>query len=299
MTDSTYNIAGSGENAVVAELAGQAAEPRQLEPGTIYAIADGAGKTKVVSTDEYGTSPRRAVAKRKVNDSASFNAYVKKHGTPATEVWADTKNAAITAILDAHGDEPGWESHNVALMLEKSTPWLAWEASDGRLMNQLEFAEFIDVRATDVRDPDPLVLMEIAQHFSAHRNVEFESSQRIDNGQTQLVYKEKIAAKVGEKGDLAIPDRITLVLKPYIGGRLYYVFARFRYRIGEGGTLGIGYVLERPQEVLDSAFADILAEIKDGKPETEDRQATDTEPFRAGSPGFAGIGHDIFLGRPQ
>jgi uncharacterized protein YfdQ (DUF2303 family) len=298
MTDSTYNIANPGENAVVAALAGQAAEPRQVEPGTIYAIADGAGKTTIVSTDEFGVSPRRAAARRKVNDSASFNAYVKKHGTPASEVWADTKNAAITAILDAHGDEPGWEAHNVALVLEKSTPWLAWEQLDGKLLGQLEFAEFIDVRATDVRDPDPLILMEIAQHFSAHRNVEFESSQRIDNGQTQLVYKETIKSKVGEKGDLAIPDRITLAIKPFIGGPMYYVYARFRYRIGEGGALGIGYVLERPQEVLDAAFADILDEIKNGKPLTEDRQATDTEPFRAGSPGFAGIGRDIFLGRP-
>lgn len=297
---STNITSTTGENAVVAQLAAQAAEPKQVEPGQLYAIADGEGKTTIVSTDEYDVSPRHGKAKRKVNDSASFNAYVKKHGTEATEVWADTKNASITAVLDAHTAAlPGWEGHHVALVLEKSTPWLAWEANDNRLMNQLEFAEFIDVRATDVRTPNPIELIEIAQHFSAHRKVDFKSSQRIDNGQTQLVYEETIDAKVGQKGDIAIPDKITLVLKPYIGGPACYVFARFRYRIGEGGALAIGYSLERPQEVLDGAFADILTEIRDGKPATEDRQATEDAPFRAGSPGFDGIGRDIFLGRPQ
>jgi len=45
---------------------------------------------------------------------------------------------------------------------------------------------------------------------------------------------------------------------------VYLVVARFRYRL-RGSQLGLGIVLQRPQEILDAAFADIVTEIRDGK----------------------------------
>ncbi len=294
------------ENQTLAEYAQQAAAPAPVEPGSLIVIADGDGSVKVVDTDEYAAHPRRAKSTRTVNDAASFVAYLAKHGLANSEVWADTVNSTVVGVIDAHTDaseatvaspQAGWESHKVNLKLEKSKPWLAWEQSDGVMMAQLDFAEFIDLRAIDVRTPAPAELIELAQHFQAKRNLDYESSERMSDGQTQLTYKETTTAKAGTKGHIEIPDTLQLVLKPYIGGPAYFVTARFRYRL-VGAVLQLGYVLERPQEILDAAFADIVALIRDGKEDTPDREATATSPAVAGSPGFPGVTQPIYYGRP-
>ena len=42
------------------------------------------------------------------------------------------------------------------------------------------------------------------------------------------------------------------------------MIAQLRYRIGQDG-LRLGYALLRPEAVLESAFGDIVTEIRDGK----------------------------------
>lgn len=276
------------EAEVIGELAQQAQDPFQLEAGNVYVVPAEGGATRVLDTDAYGASPRRATAERTVTDAASFVGYLKKHGTESTEVWADTPGSTVVAVIDAHegADRPaGWEGHKLRLSLEKSKPWLAWVESDGRWFDQLEFADFIEERASDVKEPASAVLLELAQSFQAKRNVDFESSERMQDGQTQLEYKETIAAKAGQKGSIVIPDELLLVLKPYVGAPSYHVFARFRYRLN-GAVLKLGYVLLRPQEILDAAFADIVDAIRNGQPE------------RDTWPAHEGITQPIFYGRP-
>lgn len=290
---------GVSDSAVVAELAEAATEPAALEPGTVYAVSKGHGNIEILSTDAYAERPRRAESVRTVHDAASFNGYFIRHKKDESEVWADTVNSTVVGIIDAHGPAsgPGWEKHRVNLVLEKTKPWLAWTQHDGHWFDQLDFAEFIDQRAIDVVSPGHLELVEMAQHFQAHRNVEFKSSERAADGQIQLNYEETVEARAGQRGDIKIPESIQLVLRPYVGGPPYYVAARFRYRI-RGTSVVLGYLLERPQEILDAAFADIVELIRNGKEHTEDREATPTEPARVGSPGFPGVGVPIYYGRP-
>lgn len=295
-TDPKIDLNGT---ATVAEIAQAAAiQPTEHQPGEVLLVPKREGGVEILDTDAYAEHPRRAKAIRQVNDAESFNLYLAEHGTADSEVWADTKNSAVVAIIDAHADEPGWEDHRLRLVLEKTPAWIAWAEMDGKMVGQVDFAEFIDLRASDVREPEPAALIELAQFFEAKRNLEYESSERMTDGQTRLVYKETISAKAGQKGDIQIPDRIQLVLKPYIGGPSYYVWARFRYRI-HGSALLLGYVIERPQEILDAAFADIVALIQNGKSETPDQQATDSAPFRPGSKGFAGVTQRVYFGRPR
>lgn len=284
----TLNATTSTENGVVAVLAQQAAEPNILEPGVLYAHLGSEGEIILADTDHYAEHPRRAKAKRTVTSAASFVAYVDRHATAATEVYADTPNSTVIAVLDSHegADLPaGWEGHKLTLSLEKTDAWTAWAAADGKWLQQLEFAEFIEDRASDVKEPTAADLLELAQSFQAHRNVEFESSERMKDGQTNLAFKETVTAKAGQKGNIVIPDELLLVLKPYVGGPAYHVYARFRYRLN-GAQLSLGIVLQRPQEILDAAFADVVTAIRDG------------EQARDGWPAHGGITQPIFYGRP-
>lgn len=288
------------EAQTVAELAKATVAPTAVEPGKVLALVNDKGGVTITDTDSYAEHPRHKAASRIVTDAEAFCAYVHKHGSADTEVWADTPNSTVIAILDAHAGvdgEAGWEKHRLKLGLEKTKAWLAWEKFDGQLLTQLDFADFVELRASDISVPTPAHMLELAQHFQAKRSVDFETSQKIDNGETKLVYKETVAGKAGQKGDVDIPEKLRLVLKPYVGGPTYWVWARFRYRLNDG-QLVLGYVLERPTEILDAAFVDIVAEIREGKPATEFKEATEDTPSVLASPGHAGITQPIFYGRP-
>ncbi|PDQ34975.1 MAG: hypothetical protein B5766_08270 [Candidatus Lumbricidophila eiseniae] len=66
------------------------------------------------------------------------------------------------------------------------------------------------------------------------------------------------------KSSIEIPKRIQLAIRPCIGGPICSLWAQFRYRISSDGSR-LGYTLERPENVLEAAFVDILSEIRDGK----------------------------------
>lgn len=49
----------------------------------------------------------------------------------------------------------------------------------------------------------------------------------------------------------------------------YRVGARFRYRIDRDQHLLLGYVLERPHLVLESAFGDVVDSLREGVGQTD------------------------------
>jgi uncharacterized protein YfdQ (DUF2303 family) len=288
MTDYTDNP----EAAVVATLAQQAIHPEELEAGTVYVEADGAGGSRIVDTDRYAEHPRHIEAKRVVGDAESFVRYVTKHVIVGhSEVYADVPSSAVVAVIDSHdAGEGGWQKHTARLELRHTKSWEAWTKVDGQLLAQTDFAEFIEQQALDVRSPETAVLIEIAQSFQAKTSVDFEGGERLDSGQVRLEYKETVTAKAGQKGHIDIPTELELLLRPYIGGPVYLVVARFRYRL-RGSQLGLGVVLTRPTEILDAAFADIVTEIRDGKTVTKDGETTQVHD---GIPASV----PIFSGRP-
>ncbi|MGB3414058.1 MAG: DUF2303 family protein [Microbacteriaceae bacterium] len=281
------------EAAVVAELAQAATAPHVLEPGQIYGARNSEGHLIYTDTDDYRDNPRRVVESRTVSNAESFVKYLEKHGLPQTEVYADVNNSRLFAIIDSHhgANQPaGWNSHQLRLALEYSKPWLAWTNCDGKWFDQTEFAEFIELRAHDIQDPSHASIIELALKFEAKKNVDFKQSTRLESGEVQFVYEETVTAQKGVKGSIEVPKGFQLAIKPYIGGPSYFIFAHFRYRITPNG-LKLAYQLERPQEVLDSAFTDIVTEVRDGK----------TTIQKDGSSEFvhAGIGETpIFYGRP-
>lgn len=255
------------EAAAVAELAILAAQPAEVMVGETYTVPDGKGGVKVIDTDAYAEHPRHKTGSRTVTDAASFVAYVNRHVLPGTEVFAHTSTSSVVAVIDSHdetGGYFGWQKHRLSLVLEKSKPWLAWEKADGHLFAQDEFADFLDDQWSDVIDPAPAVLVDIATTFHAKTNVEFNGGVRLDSGDVKLTFEEKTAAKAGQKGDIEIPKKIQLALRPYIGGPVYSVWAHFRYRL-RGGSVLLGFKLERPENVLEAAFADIVTEIREGR----------------------------------
>ncbi|MGH3355256.1 MAG: DUF2303 family protein [Nocardioidaceae bacterium] len=219
--------------------------------------------------DEYRERPRRKTGTVHVHDSNSFVQYLDKHVLPETEVWADATRQQLVAVINTHmgttgdgiEDYAGWGDHRVAMDLRRTPAWDAWTGLDRQLVDQNSFAEHLEDRLVDVVTPPGADMLELAQTFQATIGVVFESSKRLSSGERQLAYREDLDAKAGRRGQLEIPNYFTLGLNPFEGADTYKITARLRYRITDG-HLRIGYVLDRPEDVLRLAFLDIVAAVE-------------------------------------
>lgn len=246
------------------------AEPHPLdEAHRFYALTPADGSEPVVidlkdRAQHLADAPLRKSGAVVVRTAASLVAYINRHGTPGTEVWGDVERVAIRAVLNGDAiDGPGHGDHAATLQLRKTPSWLAWEKASGALGSQLALAELIEDRAIDIVSPPAATLLEVAQTFKAARSVDFQSSNRLSTGDVELVYREQTDASAGKKGELTIPETFELALVPFEGAGTYKVTARLRYRISEG-RLAIGFVLERPDDVLRMAFDDVASEVETG-----------------------------------
>jgi uncharacterized protein YfdQ (DUF2303 family) len=146
------------------------------------------------------------------------------------------------------------------LQLRPTDHWRHWLSLDGQLVRQQQFAEHIEQGLVEIVEPAAAEMLEIAQHFQANTTASFQTSRLLSNGQVQLKYIEDVDAKGGAAGQLDIPSTFTLALQPFEGSDQYRVTARLRYRVA-AGQLTIGYQLDRPRDVLQAAFDDVVNEI--------------------------------------
>ncbi len=244
-----------------------AAEPHPIgSDNRFYVVTPADGSTPVVidlldRTQHLADTPLRKTGQVTVHTAAALVGYVQRHHTPHTEVWSDVERPAIFAVINGNAKAtPGHGDHAALLTLRKTDAWKAWEAASGRYGTQLQLAELIEDRAIDIVNPSSAALLEVAQTFKAARQVDFESSHRLSTGEVSLVYREQNNASAGKKGELAIPETFELALAPFEGSPTYKVIARLRYRITEG-SLAIGFVIERPKDILASAFEDVHTEV--------------------------------------
>lgn len=244
----------------VIDTALRSSAPAELTPGKVYAFHTPTGVHKVDLTGP-ATAPDRKVGLTTVRDAASFHAYFEKHADDDTEVYADSDRLTVTAVLDAHqADGPRFNEHVLRLALRETEAWKQWAARDGKLVDQEQFAEFLEDHLPELLEPSAGEMLEIAQSFQANSKVEFQSASRLSSGQRQFQYVETSTAKAGQKGQLSVPETFTIGLVPFEGSEGYKLVARLRYRIGQNGLV-LGYKLERPGDIRAKAFADVVTAI--------------------------------------
>lgn len=265
MTDTSIDRV---ENDVVAALAREAVAPVEISDG-LYLLHDGRTVDVRPDLEKYGPHPRRKTGGHIVTDVDSLLQYLAKHAGDHTELWGNATRSEIRAVINAnhaalHDNEgdAGWSDHTATLKLPTTPDWNEWTAADGKLMGQVDFAEFIEDHLPNFVDPTGADMLELAQTFQATTKVDFDSSQRLKSGETQLTYVENTTATAGKKGSLAIPDQFTIGVQVHERGPVYKLAARFRYRI-INGDLRLAYRLVRPRDVLDAAFDEVVTTIED------------------------------------
>lgn len=282
MTEPTTELLSSAGDVQAAIDAGiELAGPKRLDPaGRFFSVVAPAGATHHVvdleeHADAFRANPRRKTGTFHAHTGAAFISYLEKHCLQQTEVWADIERRSVTAVVNAHDGvhddsgtyvgpmDAGWGDHRLELKLQHTPAWQAWTMHDGKFLTQAQFAELLEERLQDVVDPDGATLTEIARTFRATKAVAFESDTVLSSGQVQLGYREEIEAKAGRKGNIDIPEKFTLGLTPFEGGKPYAVLARLRFSIDDQ-KLRIKYVLDRPADVVRLAFDEVVGVIGAG-----------------------------------
>lgn len=254
------------QDAINAGLALAEPNPVDDEGRLFTVVVPAGGRVEIVDLEKFHDSPRRKTGAFSAHTGAAFISYMEKHVTSTTELWADITARTVTAVINAHdrtGADAGWADHRLVLQLQHTPAWKAWVENDGKWMTQVQFAELLEERYTDVVSPDGATLTEVAQTFKATKSAAFESEHILSSGQVQFGYREEIDAKAGRKGNLDIPDRFTLGLAPFEGGKPYSVLARLRFSIDDQ-KLRIRYVLDRPTEIVRAAFDEVVDTIAAG-----------------------------------
>lgn len=268
-----YGTEGVNDVREIAELGARASGAREVEHGEVYLSPrtdkDWGTSLEVIEVPAAPLYSDRAINARTVTNADAFVDYVNRHGGPLTEVWADAKQNRVVGVIDgnASNNAPadvrfGWEQHRVTLMLEHTSAWNDW-VSGQRITEQVQFAEFIEDHAEDVVSPSSAELLEIAQTLHGSSKAEFKSGQRLSNGESQLAFIEDIQGKAGKSGNLTIPDEFQIGLRPYIGGELYGVTAKLRWRLNQG-HVSIFYKLLNLERTLEVAFEDMTKKISEG-----------------------------------
>jgi len=270
-TDTETNAAVTADVAERAALAENAVDIVEIGSGRtlLRTLRHGDIVEKLIDPDNYADRPRRKTGQVQLITVPSLIAYVEKHKGLGTEVWANPAAGRFEAVLDDHigtneDDEdtaPGWGDHRAVCVLQHTRDWKHWLSVDGRLMDQVQFAEHLEAGLHNIVRPDAADLLEVAQTLHGSRNVAWKSGARLSDGQVQLKYEEELQGRAGASRDLEIPQEFVLVVAPFEGTAAVELKASLRWRLHDG-RVTLGYRLQRPDVVLRESVDLLIDQVE-------------------------------------
>lgn len=208
-----------------------------------------------------------AQAKIVVDERLALIDYVNRFREWSTILFANADMGEIVAQIDYHrppeGAEPaclpGACKHQATLKLRPSEEFARWDAFEGDLHPQAEFARFLEENAVDILHPEAASMIEVAHDLSAAEGVKFSSKVDLRSGNRRFHYENETRVE----GDIVIPSRFTLSIPLYSGEAPIELEALFRYRVAPGG-LFLGFEWRRVEYLKLAHFKQIAFAIAEG-----------------------------------
>lgn len=213
--------------------------------------------------------------KVQMDDADSLISYTNRFSDVRTIIIADLDSLQIHSELDWHqsnDDELAAQParHVATLKMRNSEEYARWAEMEGKLHTQMAFAEFLDENSSDIVDPDPAVMIEIARDLEATQGVSFKAGTRLQTGERSFRYE----TETHVKGDLVVPQRFRLSIPLFFGEEPREIEASFRFRPEPDG-LKLGFVWRRVEYVRQAEFSAIAYRIAEatGRPVIQGRRA--------------------------
>ena len=216
--------------------------------GAFVVVPDGFG---VADLEALQAKPNRVVADRVFRDVESLAAYLERFEKPESVALSDVDAATIRVMIDYHSvtDGPSHADHQATFDAVFTPEYKAWRDKDGVWQKQVTAGLFLEERSRDVVEPDSASIMDMVMQFDALKKVTFRQSTRLHDGQRQFTYNEENEVR----GNVTLPERITLLVSVFEGQEPDRVPVRVRYRI-EDGSLLFAFEIHERKRVEQLAF---------------------------------------------
>lgn len=200
-----------------------------------------------------------------VDDRASLTAFLNRFQDQDAVLIADFDALTIRSLIDFHRADltPRACEFRADLVLRKSEEFARWDAVEGALHSQGEFAEFLEENAVDIVSPDPAVMIEISRDLDATQDVTFKSGVRPESGDRAFTYETETRVK----GEIKIPREFAVSIPIHVGEEPDTLRARFRFRVTPKGLL-MGFAWHRVEYQRRAHFGAIATQISEdtGRP---------------------------------
>lgn len=184
--------------------------------------------------------------------------YVNRFKGANTVLFADIAGNVICAMIDYHSPTAADHADHIARMaLPFSEEWKTWSGVDGKLMDQLEFARFLEENAGDVVTPTGAELLEACRDLQARRKVNFIKAVRTNSDNESFEFTDETTATT-RKGDVEVPSKFVLEIPVYFGQGATKLQAFLRWRLVDGEGLKLGVKLHRAEHVRQAIFKQIV-----------------------------------------
>lgn len=225
--------------------------------------------------DHRRAGPMRRRGCIELTDVASLIAVMQRWGDDNTVVYADTAEMQFIAVLNDHPSVDGdadidddshdqeataWRDHRAEYACPRSTEWAAWTSKEGRVLSQVEFAEFLESRLEDMSTgegmPVPLDVLKMARDLQIRTKGTFGRSFDPVTGDSSLVNSTETVT-----GSTVIPRAFLIAIPVFEGGVRYKIEARIRFQLVDGKA-SFSYVLHQRIEVQKHAFDEVAQRIR-------------------------------------
>lgn len=276
-------IANLAQKAGAAQLI--AVETDGLGPGLppviplVYDPRSGQLSTIAMEIDRYRQEPRAREGEATALTLASFIALMTRHKDDDSAIFAETRwpKPRLTGVVDYHQADrtPRHGRHRVVYEFPITEELKAWQAGNGRLMGQGEFAAFLEEHAAELSSPfdgerkefeglfkeafgTPSEVIALSRDLEVYVGSRVKRQERLSSGERTVEFVEEHQDSKGQK--VVIPGIFMVAVPAFVDGEPVRIPARLRYRIA-GGDIKWFYQLyrwefwlrEQVQKDLDTA----------------------------------------------
>lgn len=253
---------------IAATVAREARKPFSIPAENAFiAVPDG---WHLQDTEEIDEAPRRKKSIVSLDDDTGYIDYIKRHGAVnTTTIWCDADyekgRVGYTCVLNDHaGDEGGqeWRDHVARFSPAQSVEWKRWIEKDGKVMDQLEFATFIENNLADIATaegfPTGTDMLHVSTNLEITQDSSIKSAIRLQSGGVRISYIEDENAETAKF--MEVFSQFAIGIPVFRGSDPYQVNARLKYRLN-GGKLKFWYELIRADKVMEASARTLTAKI--------------------------------------
>ncbi len=198
----------------------------------------------------------------------SFIAYVAKWSNPDTTIFANPApdSLEVTAIIDYHTAEgANWCKHRAIFRTQMTPEYQTWMAANRKIMNQVDFATWLEDNAQLIRTPSGAELLELVRALHGHKNARFGGEVRLKTGNYSVSWEEETVVKANiktEGGDLELQHSIMAGIAPFYGVKPYPIQARLKTKV-EDRKLSLWFETVSPHLIMRDSINLLCAQIRE------------------------------------